>query len=188
MRHLQWAQIVLRRVASRRGRPSDLCMTPQICFLSILAHGVPECSAGRIDRPDTLLAFIGSWCAGPTPLRTTSRRLVCLHTALPNPYWKHLSWQPSFCAPCLGSRIALARRGPSNGPGLIHRPESLLRGNIHDAKLRMEPSASARTGWVAYEADPTKVHTGPEWASRRGSWVCGFPSVTEGREPHPCAV
>ncbi len=30
--------------------------------------------------------------------------------------------------PCQGSRLALARRGPSNGPGLIHRPESPLHG------------------------------------------------------------
>ncbi len=29
--------------------------------------------------------------------------------------------------PCIGSRLALARRGPSNGPELIHRPESPLR-------------------------------------------------------------
>ncbi len=28
--------------------------------------------------------------------------------------------------------------------------------------------------------------TGPEWASRRGSWECGFPSVSEGKEPQPC--
>ncbi len=88
-----------------------------------ITHSVPECPAGRIDRPDTLLAFLGSWCAGPTPLRTTGRRSVCPCTALPNPCWKHLSWQPSFCAPFLGSRLAL---GPK-GPGLIHRPESPLR-------------------------------------------------------------
>ncbi len=118
-----------RRVASRPGRPGDLAMTPQTCCLSVLAHGVPECPAGRIYRPDTLLAFLGSWCADPTPLRTTGRRSVCPRTAaLPNPCWKHLSWQPSFCAPCLGSRLALARRGPSNRPGLIHRPESPLCG------------------------------------------------------------
>ncbi len=73
------------RVASRRGRPGDLCMTPRTCCPSILAHGVPECLAGRIDRPDTLLAFLGSWCAGPTPLRTTGRRSVYPRTALPNP-------------------------------------------------------------------------------------------------------
>ncbi len=28
--------------------------------------------------------------------------------------------------------------------------------------------------------------TGPEWASRRGSWECGFTSVLEGKEPRPC--
>ncbi len=50
---------------------------------------------------------------------------------------------------CLGSRLALARSGPSNGPGLIHRPESPLRGGIRDARPRMEPSASARIGWEA---------------------------------------
>ncbi len=57
------------RVASRRGRPGDLCMSPRTCCLNVLAHGVPECLAGRIDRPDTLRAFPGSWCAGLTPLR-----------------------------------------------------------------------------------------------------------------------
>ncbi len=72
-------------VASRRGRPGDLCMTPQTCCLSILAHGVPECLAGRIDRPDTLLAFLGSWCAGPTPLRTKGRWSVCPRIAPPQP-------------------------------------------------------------------------------------------------------
>ncbi len=30
-----------------------------------------------------------------------------------------------------------------------------------DARLRMEPTASARTGWVACEADPTKVPVKP---------------------------
>ncbi len=149
------------RVASRRGRPGDLCMTPRICCLSILAHGVPKCPAGKIDRPDTLLAFLGSWCAGPTPLRTIDRRSVCPRTALPKPCWKRLSWQPSFCALCLGSRLALARRGPSNRPGLIHRPESPLRGGVRDARSRMECSASARTGWVICEADPTEVLAKP---------------------------
>ncbi len=149
------------RVASRRGRPGDLCMTPRICCLSVLARGFPECLAGRIDRPDTLLALLGSWCAGPTPLRTIGRRLVCPRTALPNAFWKRLSWQPSFCAPCLGSLLALARRDPSNGPGLIHRPESPSCGGIRDARPWMEPSASARTGWVACEADPTEVPAKP---------------------------
>ncbi len=41
------------RVASRRGCPGDLCMTPRTCCLSVLAHGVPVCPAGRIDRPDS---------------------------------------------------------------------------------------------------------------------------------------
>ncbi len=48
------------RVALRRGRPSDLCMTLRTCYLSVLAHDVSECTAGRIDRADTLLAFLGS--------------------------------------------------------------------------------------------------------------------------------
>ncbi len=72
----------------------------------------PNVQAGRIDRPDTLLAFLGSWGAGPTPLQTKGRRSVCPRTVLANPCWKRLSWQPSFCAPCLGPRLALARRGP----------------------------------------------------------------------------
>ncbi len=59
----------------------------------------------------------------PDSFWTKDRRSVCPRTALPNPYWKRLSWQPSFCAPCLRSRLALARSSPSNGPGLIHRPE-----------------------------------------------------------------
>ncbi len=48
------------RVALRRGRPGDLCMTPRTYCMSILAHGVTECPAGRIDRPGTPLAFPGS--------------------------------------------------------------------------------------------------------------------------------
>ncbi len=74
----------------------DLCMTPQTCCLSVLTHGVPLCLAGRIDS---------SWCAGPT--RTKDRRSVCLRTALSKHCWKRLSWQPSFCAPCLRSCLAL---------------------------------------------------------------------------------
>ncbi len=143
-----------------RNRPDDLCMKPWTCCVSVIAHGV-VCPAGRIDRPDTLLAFLGSWCVGPTPLRTKGRKSVYPGKALPNPCWKRLSWQPSFCAPCLGSRLALARRDPSNGPGLIHRPESPLRGGVCDAKPRMEPSASARTRWVECEADPTEVPPKP---------------------------
>ncbi len=103
-------------------------LIPRTCCPSVLAHGVRVCPAGRVDRPDTLLAFLGSLCAGPIPLQTIDRRSVCPRTALPNPYWKRLSWQPSFCAPCLESCLALARGGSSNRPGLIHRPESLLRG------------------------------------------------------------
>ncbi len=48
------------RVTSRWGCPGELCMTPRTCCLSILAHGVPIWPVGRIDRPDILLAFIGS--------------------------------------------------------------------------------------------------------------------------------
>ncbi len=54
-----------------------------------------------------------------------------------------------------------SENGTSNGPGLIHRPESPLRGGFRDAKPRLEPSASARTGWVACEADPTEVPLKP---------------------------
>ncbi len=60
-------------------------------------------------------------------------RSVCPRTGLPNPCWKHLSWHPSFCVPCLESCLALARAGSSNGSGLMHRPESPLRGGVHDA-------------------------------------------------------
>ncbi len=174
MRYLQWAQIglsphkkVIRQPAEAlRDEACDLCITPRTCCLSVLAHGVPLCPAGRIDRHGTLLAFLGSWCAGPTPLRTKDQRSVCLHTVLPNPCWKHLSWQPSFCAQCLGSLLILARgdlskkiypyfsqRRPLPGPpGLIHRPKLPLLGGVHDAKPWMEPTALARTGWVTCEA------------------------------------
>ncbi len=87
--------------------------------LSVLAHGVPVCPVGWIDRPDILLAFLSSWCAGSIPPRPIDRRSVCRCTALPNPCWKRLSWQPSFSAPCLESRLALARGGSSNGSGLL---------------------------------------------------------------------
>ncbi len=39
--------------------------------------------------------------------------------------------------------------------------ESPLRGGVRDARPRMEPSASSRTGWVACEADPTEVPAKP---------------------------
>ncbi len=155
MRRLQWVQIVLsphkkvvrqHAVALRQGRPGDLCMTPRTCCMSVLAHGVLECPAGKIDR---------------TPLRTKDRRSVCPRTAPPNPCWKRLSWQHSFRVPCLGLYLALARRGPSNGPGLIHRPESPLRGGVHDTKPRMEPSASARTVRDTCKVDPTEVSAKP---------------------------
>ncbi len=73
------------RVASRWGRPSDLCMTPRTCFLSLLAHGVPVCPAGRIDRPGTLLGFLGSWCAGPTPSWTRDRKVGLPSHSAPQP-------------------------------------------------------------------------------------------------------
>ncbi len=48
------------RGASRRGRAGDLCMTPRSCCLSVPAHGVPLCPAGRINRHGTLPASLGS--------------------------------------------------------------------------------------------------------------------------------
>ncbi len=126
MRCLQWAQIEPTqegrspacRVASRWGRPGYLCMTPQTCCLSVLAH---VCPAGRIDRPGTLLAFLGSWCACPTPSLTKDRRSVCPRTTLPNPCWKRLSWQPSFCAPCVRSRPAsVSPMGQGWNTGMSH--------------------------------------------------------------------
>ncbi len=111
------------------------CMTPRTCCLSTPAHGVPVCPAGRIDRPDTLAEFLDSWCAGPTPFRTKDRRSVCTRTALPNHCWKRLPSQPSFSAPCLGSRLALAIRSPSNGMAPQWRPfePELIDSLCHDA-------------------------------------------------------
>ncbi len=147
-------------------RPPWWFLTPRTCCLSILAHGVPVCPAGRIDRHDTLLAFLGSWCAGPTPLRAKdtarAQRTVCPRTAH-NPCWKRLSWQPSFYAPCLRSHLALARGGPFNGPGLIHRPESPLHGwnpLIQDGSLDGWVAWVA-TGWVVCEVVPTEVPAKP---------------------------
>ncbi len=104
MRRLQWAQIVL----TPHKKAIDLCMTPQTCSLSILAHGLPVCPAGRIDWPSTA---------------SISRQLMYRPDSFSdqNPCWRCLSWQPSFCEPCLRSRLALARRGLSNGPGPSHR-------------------------------------------------------------------
>ncbi len=109
-------------------------LTPRTCCLSVLAHGVRVCPAGRVDRPDTLLAFLGSLCAGPIPLRTIDRRSVCPRTALPNPWWKRLSWQPSFCAPCLESCLALARGFPPTGQGWYTDPSH------HYAVVSVTPS------------------------------------------------
>ncbi len=47
------------------------------------------------------------------------------HSTLPKPLLEAsvmTDCAPSFCALCLGSCLALVRRGPSNGPGLIHSP------------------------------------------------------------------
>ncbi len=130
-------------------------MTPRTCC-QVLAHGVPVCLAGRIDKPETLLAFLGSLCAGPTPLRFGLPSHSTLQPLL------EASVMPIFLL-CAVSKITpcFSKKDPSNGRGLIHRPESLLRGGIHDAKSRMEPSASARTGWVAFKADPTEVPAKP---------------------------
>ncbi len=138
MHCLQWAQIVLNH--TRRSFASVLSRyesRPPWWFMYDTTELLSEriSTWWRIDRSDTLLAFIGSWFAAPTPLRTTGRMWVCPRTALPISCWKHLSWQPFFCAPCLGSRLALAKRGPSKGPGLIHRPESLLRGESSHPEL-----------------------------------------------------
>ncbi len=49
--------------------------------------------------------------------------------------------------------------------------------------------ARSLSGWGGGSCAMLKPRaTGPEWASRWGSWVCRFPSVTEGREPHPCIM
>ncbi len=87
----------------------------------------PRMSGRRIDRPDTLLAFLGSWCAGPTPLRTIGRRSVCPRTALPNPCWKHLPWQPSFV--CRDSQMGSLQWARADT-----QAESPLRGDIRDAR------------------------------------------------------
>ncbi len=150
------------RVASRRGLPGDLCMTPQTCCLSVLAHGVPVCPAGRIDRSDTLLDFLDCWCAGPSPPRIKERRSVCLRTALPSPCWKRLSWQPSFCVPCLRSRLALARGDPSNGPGLIHKPKSPLRGGVRGGALYFSQN------WMGHMWSRPNWSTGETAAIRDG--------------------
>ncbi len=76
-------------------------------------------------------------CRPDSSFRTQDQRLVCLRTALPNPCWKNLSWQPSFCAPCIRSRLALARGGPSSG-----RWRQAADRTVCDAKPRIEPSVS----------------------------------------------
>ncbi len=47
------------------------------------------------------------------------------------------------------------------------------------------PGALSGWGW-GFCVKVVPLLTGPEWASRRGSWECGFPSVSEGKEPRPC--
>ncbi len=47
------------------------------------------------------------------------------------------------------------------------------------------PGALSGWGW-GFCVKVVPPLTGPEWASRRGSWECGFPSVSEGKEPRPC--
>ncbi len=152
--HTQEGCLPACRVTSRRGHPGDLCMTPRTCCLSVLAHSIPLCPAGRIDRPDTLLAYLGSWCAGPTPLRSKDWRSVCPRTALPNPCWKHLSWQPSFCAV---SKITAC----FSQKGSLQWAWADTQARFTATRWCPWPSASARTGWVACEADPTEVPVKP---------------------------
>ncbi len=134
-------------------RPPWWFIKPRTCCLSVLAHGVPLCPAGRIDMHGTLLAFLGSWCAGPTPLRTKDRRSVCPHTVLPNPCWKRLSWQPSFCAPCEvevpstgqgwytgpAHRYAVASVTPSRSWNTLLQPE-LDRSHVKQTQLKYRRS------------------------------------------------
>ncbi len=78
---------------------------------------------------------------------------------IPLPYFTCTVSSIDACMGIIQSRCAMTWNiSPSNGPGLIHRPESPLH---RYAKPRMEPSASARTGWVLCEADPTEVPAKP---------------------------
>ncbi len=88
-----------------------------------------------------------------------------------NPCWKCLSWQPSFCALCLRSRLALASGGPSNGPGLIHRPESPLRGEAADGALCFSQN------WMGY------IWSRPNWSTGEAAAITKSWTLEQGTEP-----
>ncbi len=75
---------------------------------------------GRTDRPDTLLAFPGSWCEALPLLSTNGWKSVCHRTELPKLCWKHLSRQPSSCKPFPGPRPVPSTESPSKWLGLLH--------------------------------------------------------------------
>ncbi len=108
------------RGASRSVLPGDLCRKPQTCCPSGPEHGVPSGLAGRTDRPDTLLAFPGSWCEALPLLSTNGWKSVCHRTELPKLCWKHLSRQPSSCKPFPGPRPVPSTESPSKWLGLLH--------------------------------------------------------------------
>ncbi len=91
---------------------------------------------------------------------SSDHRPICPPTALPNPCWKCLSWQPSFCVPCLGSCLTLARRVPTTGQGWYTGPSHCY------AVASMTPSHGWNPllqpeleGWC--EADPTEAPVKP---------------------------
>ncbi len=88
-----------------------------------------------------------------------------------NPCWKCLSLQPSFCALCLRSRLALASGGPSNGPGLIHRPESPLRGEAADGALCFSQN------WMGY------IWSRPNWSAGEAAAIMKSWTLEQGTEP-----
>ncbi len=127
-------------IASRRGRPGDLLMTPRTCCLSVLAHGV---MSGR-----------KNWQAWHTA--SISRQLMCRSDSSSDHRPKvglpsHSAPQPLLEASVLTTFLLCS----------VSRITPCFSGGVRNAKPRMEPSASARNVWVACEADPTEVPVKP---------------------------
>ncbi len=130
MRRLQWVQI---------------CLSPHKKVVRQRAEALRDKAVLGIydDTTDLQSECTSTWC----PLMSGRKNWQAWHTAsifrqlmcrpdsssdqrpkvglsshsAPQPFLEALSWQPSFCVPCLRSRLALARGGPSNGPWATSR-------------------------------------------------------------------
>ncbi len=142
-------------------------MNPKDCYLSRKDSGlqggdiqvVKPCKCGRRGPAASQMSEMDT----PLDHAQDHRTKVGLpsHSTLPKPLLE-ASVMTTFLL-CAVSRImpCFSQKGSLQRARADTQPESPLRGGVRDARPWMEPSASARTGWVACEADPTEVPAKP---------------------------